>query len=163
MKVFLTQRFTEDRHVSLFRPEEDVDGAIVCVTAGFTERGQIDGFVWYQNSEYDHPYFGVEDTFFQCGIRGPHGTLRCGVAYHKDTPERRTVFGSPSDFPALRIELADGLPVFCGMQEGGLRHGLGSEWRHGADGTVTELQGLWQGGVLTHLREGGVLVPVPNA
>lgn len=125
--------------------------------AGFAIDGKIHGFMWRRDwddgpGSADYYYCGlVDDQLKKIGFI-------CSIRYQPDRP----FYGFMETeymLPGL-LERNGGRIVFCGVHKDGVRHGLGSEFSYGIDGKITELQGLWQNGKLTHRREGDQLVPV---
>ena len=88
-------------------------------------------------------------------------TLSCGVKYElRGSSDAAYIYevGDP-DIDLLIEKDKEGNVTFCGMQRNGKRHGLGSEFQYDGD-ELTEFQGLWQNGKLTHKVEEYQLIPV---
>lgn len=126
--------------------------------AGFAVDGKIHGFMWRRDWN-DGP--GRADYYY-CGLVDDQlhkSAFICSVRYQPDRPYngfQETQYM----LPGLVERDKRGRIVFCGVHKDGVRHGLGSEFSYSVSGKITELQGLWQDGVLTHRREGDKLVPV---
>ncbi len=87
--------------------------------------------------------------------------LRCGVKYELrgSSKNAEVSIQKPLDHRLLVERDQEGRVTFCGAQFKGQRHGLGSEFSY-KPRVLTELQGLWQYGKLTHVRKDNQLVPV---
>lgn len=126
--------------------------------AGFAIDGKIHGFMWRRDwddgpGSADYYYCGlVDDQLKKIGFI-------CSIRYQ---PQRPYNGFQETEYmlPGLVERDNKGRIVFCGVHKDGVRHGLGSEFTYNDDGEITELQGLWQNGKLTHRREGDKLVPV---
>ncbi|MBP5542086.1 MAG: hypothetical protein J6X88_10625 [Bacteroidales bacterium] len=125
----------------------------------------IQGFVWMEHQinfsgvylpRCRHMVGLTEDSYcYNTDLEEPVPTLRCGVFYQEDIKPR--LVGDPT--PELLIERdSHERIVFCGLHRDGRRHGPGSEFRYSRG--ITEIQGFWQDGVLTHIRKENSLVPI---
>ena len=119
--------------------------------AGFLVDDVICGFSWQCDWE-DSAFSDDRWRWYRCGLG-------------KDfSVEVRSDGIKESEYLYLLPDLFErdekGRVIFCGVHKDGVRHGLGSEFIYNDDGKITELQGLWQNGVLTHRREYSKLIPV---
>lgn len=122
--------------------------------AGFKIDGRIRGFMWRYSWEEGF----VSTEYYACGLADDqmdNEGLLCSVGYRGCRLDE-----SEYMLPGLLERDGQGRIIFCGVHQGDVRHGLGSEFSYDNDGKITELQGLWQNGVLTHRRSGGELIPV---
>lgn len=119
--------------------------------AGFMVNGEMRGFTWRCDWS-ESGYTGDRGHYYSCGL----GKAFSVQVYSDHIKESEDLY--------LLSDLLErdekGRIVFCGVHKDGVRHGLGSEFTYHDDGKITELQGLWQNGKLTHKRSGGKLVPV---
>ena len=149
--------------------------------AGFQWNGRFTGLVWQKT----YKSRGGNSCSSYSGIPDEEGKLWCNLVRNTLTvdildwvPEAlpydpSAVHYGASTGPLLLVH-ANNVPsmlyvekdgenrcTFCGMHYDGIRHGLGSQFFHSADGQrFSELQGLWQDGQLTHIRVGGRLIPL---
>jgi len=149
--------------------------------AGFKYQGRFTGLVWQKT----YKTRGGSSCSSYVGIADDNGQLRCDLKNNTVTvdildwvPEilpynaSAVYYGiatgplllvSQNNVPSMLFVETDqeNRCTFCGMHYDGIRHGLGSQFFH--DGTskrFSELQGLWQDGKLTHVRNGGRLIPM---
>lgn len=125
--------------------------------AGFMTDGKIHGFMWKR--DWDNGPGSEDDC--SCGLRDENQsyyTVFSGIHYRPQRPREGI---QEYEYKMLGLIERDeyGRIVFCGVHKDGMRHGLGSEFSY-LDGSIEEVQGLWQNGVLTHRREKDKLVPV---
>lgn len=130
---------------------------------GNKEEGVISGFGWIEHDiEFSGVYMPL--TVHSVGIIGSEErwnsyikenthTVVSGIRYIKrsEYSEKIAVEG---EIPAeMLIEYDDKERIiFCGMQEGGKRHGLGVAFTY-EDRFVKQHRGIWQNGIKTHCWE----------
>ena len=143
------------------RKNKDPHGWGYSETAGFLVDGKFTGFVWIVEDYVDADHHRL----FICGIVMPYSDrYEFGCLYDDDLRNKVNVryLGEAERFyKELRLECDDMKRiVFCGQFADSERCGLGSEFSYDSFGNITEFQGLWERGILTHRREGDRLVPV---
>lgn len=146
------------------------DGKTPSFKAGFRENGSFTGLVW------EKVYRGrggnsCDITFGRNGEAGidildwPPEDIPMGPEakyFNPDRTLRTEDLLESAWYPAVIMLEETSLETFCGMHCGGVRNGLGSVFFFSREtgGTMSELQGLWQDGKITHIRSGEKLIPL---
>ena len=149
---------------------ESEEGKTPSFKAGFREEGHFTGLVW--EKRYNARGGNSCDMIF--GLEGEKGIdvldwppsdlpINADAKYFSGDSDLLTRNMETSAwYPAVILIEESPLEVFCGMHCGGVRNGLGSVYYFSRKkwGRMSELQGLWLDGKLTHVRSGGRLIPL---
>ena len=130
--------------------------------------GRPHGFVWItHNIDFSSTYIPVRrhmaglvypDYRHNSDLEKETPILCCGVYYQEGS--NILPVGEPNPSLLIEHDTKDRI-TFCGMQQDGLRHGLGSQFTYNKHG-VSELQGIWITGILTYFMEDGRLIPLSS-
>ena len=156
--------------IGSFGMESRLEGETPSFKAGFQADGHFVGLVW----EKVYGRRGGNSCDMTFGLEGEEGIdvldwpsralpIRPDAEYHSaDINLNTATMESSAWYPAVILIEEKPLEVFCGMHCGGVRNGLGSVYHFDREqqGRMSELQGLWLDGKLTHVRSGERLIPL---
>ena len=166
------------RYRNEFEPSGDVEATDDYTVYGEIHDGAATGFVWISEALH-FSGASLPSVLWMCGIvtgtkkYNEHleedvQTLECGISYriydpdnYYNEPPREVRFSKVSEPPQeVDVEWDGRRVLFIGMVKNGVRSGPGSEFTYDDNGQPKRRDGLWQDGVLTHIRRYDKLVPV---